>query len=36
MRDFLDGPGLMIVAGLLILLAAALLIVSMRAEPLGI
>lgn len=36
MRNFLDGPGLMIAAGLLILLLAGLLILSMRAQPLGI
>lgn len=36
MRNFLDGPGLLIAAGLFILACAALVILSLRAQPLGI
>lgn len=36
MRNFLDGPGLLIAAGLFILVVALFIVVSMRAAPLGI
>lgn len=36
MRNFLDGRGLIVAAAVAILFAAALMIMSMRAQPLGI
>ncbi len=36
MRNFIDGPGLMIAAGLFILLLAVILILTLQSQPLGI